>query len=187
MKKKLFKEVFTPTLISLSIVSSFFVSASDSRIIAIIFNDSIEYNYSPDNGGGDGDNGGDGEKDPSCISESELRMAVRNELDLTNLNVSCVKDFSYLFYYDMGPESIESLSDTGHNDYESDRFTYMYGDISNWDVSSGETFEGMFKNNREFNQNISDWDTGKAINFSHMFEGTNNFDQPIGKWDTKKC
>ena len=43
-------------------------------------------------------------------------------------------------------------------------------DISDWDVSSVTTFEGMFEGATSFNQDLSGWDTSSATNMDSMFK-----------------
>ena len=60
-------------------------------------------------------------------------------------------------------------------------------DISNWDVSSVTTMQGMFQNNTAFNQDISAWDVSNVINMASMFTNstvnTTSYNQPLNAWD----
>ncbi|MDC1394452.1 BspA family leucine-rich repeat surface protein [Flavobacteriaceae bacterium] len=42
---------------------------------------------------------------------------------------------------------------------------------------------GMFYNNKSFNQNISSWDVSNVIDMASMFNGTLAFNKDIGNWD----
>merc|ERR1740124_1040636 len=55
-------------------------------------------------------------------------------------------------------------------------------DISQWDVSRGTTFEGMFYNATSFDQDISQWDVSSGIYFVAMFNGAISFDQDLSQW-----
>ena len=57
------------------------------------------------------------------------------------------------------------------------------GDISNWDVSRGNTFGAMFYNTQKFNQNIGSWNVSNATDMNHMFRSTLLFDQDLSGWD----
>ena len=66
---------------------------------------------------------------------------------MNNIDVSLIKDMSYLF--------CES------------EFT---GDISRWDVSKVEDMSGMFYESK-FNQDISNWKINKPCYTRYMFDG----------------
>ena len=77
------------------------------------------------------------------------------------INVSLIKDMSFLFYGS----------------------TYN-GDISKWDVSFVENMAGMFAES-QFNQDISGWDVSKVTDMTIMFADS-QFNQDISKWDVSK-
>jgi len=70
------------------------------------------------------------------------------EGDISQWDVSNVKDMSYMFY----------------------GCTKFNSDISKWDVSSVEDMNGMFYYCSKFNQDLSNWDVRNVINMHGMFE-----------------
>ena len=54
--------------------------------------------------------------------------------------------------------------------------------FSNWDVSSIQTFGGMFHNARVFNQDLGGWDMGSATSIQNMFTFAEQFNQDISTW-----
>lgn len=65
------------------------------------------------------------------------------------------------------------------------RNTPFNQDISGWDVSSVSAFLFMFDDAAAFNQNISGWTirTDVPVNMASMFRGATDFDQNLGGWD----
>ncbi|PMM09566.1 hypothetical protein BCT63_20830 [Vibrio kanaloae] len=100
----------------------------------------------------------------SCVgaelTREELRYLIGSGADYSKACVSTITDFSRLF----------------------DGLTVDY-DISNWNVSSGTTFQYMFRNSVSFNQDISRWNVANGTNFSYMFEGAKAFNQPLNDWN----
>ncbi|EIW4959310.1 DUF285 domain-containing protein [Vibrio parahaemolyticus] len=120
-----------------------------------------------DNGNGSGEPQEPNPDEPtnsSCVGEEltreELVYLIGSGADYSKACVSTITDFSRLF---------DGLS----VDY----------DISNWNVSSGTTFQYMFRNSVSFNQNISRWNVSNGANFSYMFEGATAFNQPLNEWN----
>jgi len=55
-------------------------------------------------------------------------------------------------------------------------------DLSSWDVSNVELFNGMFRGASLFNGNISNWDINGAEEMSSMFSFASSFNQDISGW-----
>jgi hypothetical protein len=68
-------------------------------------------------------------------------------------------------------------------DYMFGGATNFNGDISGWDVSSVESFHGMFWEASSFNQDISNWNVSSGYEFGRMFSKALAFNQPIGAWN----
>jgi surface protein len=45
-------------------------------------------------------------------------------------------------------------------------------DLSKWDVSNGEEFDGMFFNCKSFNADLSEWNTSKAVRWKGFARGS---------------
>ena len=91
----------------------------------------------------------------------------QRKYDFTDIDVSAITDFSYLFYDKLGSVNIN---------------------LSNWDVSNGTSFRFMFSNNPEFSADLSNWDVSNGINFDYMFNNCVNFDYTkIVNWDFSSC
>ena len=81
--------------------------------------------------------------------------------DISNWNVSNVKNMSFMFY----------------------RCYQFNSDISLWDVSNVTNMRDMFYNCKKFNQDISSWDVSNVTNMKFMFHGCEAFNQDISSWD----
>ena len=86
---------------------------------------------------------------------------VKNDIDISNWDVSNVTDMSYMFYK-----------------------SSFNGDISNWDVSNVTNMAGMFSYSK-FNGDISQWIVGKVKDMSGMFAGS-SFRGNISRWDVNR-
>ncbi len=174
------------TILSIIILSTFSVQAA---FVAIIGGEGsgVTYNVASDDPNGEigqviGDgqyvitnpsNGGGGETEQpnpdeptnsTCVGEEltreELRYLIGSGQDYSKACVSTITDFSRLF----------------------DGISVDY-DITAWNVSSGLTFQYMFRNSVSFNQDISKWNVSNGTNFSYMFEGATAFNQPLNDWN----
>ncbi|EGR1579600.1 BspA family leucine-rich repeat surface protein [Vibrio parahaemolyticus] len=174
------------TILSIIILSTFSVQAA---FVAIIGGEGsgVTYNVASDDPNGeigqvigqgeyviskpsDSGNGSGEPQEPdeptnsTCVGEEltreELVYLIGSGQDYSKACVSTITDFSRLF----------------------DGLTVDY-DITAWDVSSGLTFQYMFRNSVSFNQDISKWNVANGTNFSFMFEGATAFNQPLNDWN----
>jgi surface protein len=58
--------------------------------------------------------------------------------------------------------------------------------IGNWNVSNVMDMDRMFQGTREFNQHVGDWNVSKVFNMEFMFSNTHAFNQSIDSWDMSK-
>ena len=86
--------------------------------------------------------------------------------DLSNWNVSKVKNMSYMFY----------------------RCENFDCDLSKWDVSNVEKIDHMFCECRIFiGKGLDNWNISKkVVDMSNMFDGCRKFNCDLNKWNTKK-
>lgn len=56
-------------------------------------------------------------------------------------------------------------------------------DIGGWNVSAATTMSGMFSGASSFNQDLSSWDVSQVTQMNHMFEDASLFDQSLGAWN----
>ena len=59
------------------------------------------------------------------------------------------------------------------------------GNISSWDVSSGQDFSMMFGYTSKFNGDVSGWNISSGKNFHNMFNNAENFNQDLCSWNSK--
>lgn len=107
-------------------------------------------------------------------------------IDVTNLDVSNVKNFEYMFRFNDKPSS---------GLYETTHLTSIVG-LDNWDTSNALSMHDMFANAYRLSEiDVSNFDTSKVYNFSSMFrmttlgKGNNSLTQIIGidKLDTSNA
>jgi Mycoplasma protein of unknown function, DUF285./Fibronectin type III domain. len=60
-------------------------------------------------------------------------------------------------------------------------------DLSGWDVSSVENFQGMFFKAFEFESDIDGWDVSGAENFGYMFVYALGFNHDLPNWDVSNA
>ena len=62
-------------------------------------------------------------------------------------------------------------------------------DISQWDVSSVTTMNGMFSEAMLFNRDISKWDVSSVVNMDGMFQDARSFNQKLcgAAWISSKA
>ena len=109
-------------------------------------------------------------------TREELETFINNEISqngyncsLNHIDVSQIKDLSYLFY------GGAAKSEYGYN------FGKFNGDISRWDVSKVTDMSGMFSCS-QFNGDISDWDVSSVENVFDMFY-MSKFDGNLDNWE----
>lgn len=135
------------------------------------------------------------------VTRNQLDSMISNNEDITNVCTSNIQNFSYLFRnleagFGMSISSLSSDEVLDLQPYppESEggstpkfEVTEFNQDISNWDVSNGTNFEGMFYYTKKFNQDISGWDVSSGTNFGSMFKDATSFNQDIGDWNVGKA
>ncbi|MFK7937292.1 MAG: BspA family leucine-rich repeat surface protein [Saprospiraceae bacterium] len=57
------------------------------------------------------------------------------------------------------------------------------GDVTDWNVSNVQNFQGCFASCQNFNQDLSDWDVSSANNLREMFNFCQGFNQDLSKWN----
>ena len=97
-------------------------------------------------------------KEELMVIVNELIKERGNEANLNDIDVSQIKDMSWLFV---------------HSEFN--------GDISKWDVGKVESMHAMFRCS-EFNGDISKWDVSKVEDMCGMF-GYSKFNSDISNWD----
>ena len=89
------------------------------------------------------------------------RLKKNSDADLNDIDVSNIRDMSYLFD-NLDPHNI---------------------DISKWDVSNVQDMSGMFFNCKNFNSDLNRWDVSKVNNMYYMFFYCYNFNSDLSGWD----
>lgn len=95
------------------------------------------------------------------ISKERLQVMIDADEDVTDIDVSHMKDMSGLF----------------------SNITSFEGNISGWDVSNVTDMSFMFYEASTFNQDISGWDVGNVTNMGYMFCAADSFNQNLSGWD----
>ena len=106
-----------------------------------------------------------------------------NACNLSDIDVSRIKDMSFLFwdFRDFNGDISEWDVSNVQNMVCMFANTQFNGDISKWDVSSVEDMTGMFENSH-FNGDISNWNVSNVVNMSYMFRHS-KFNGDVSKWD----
>ena len=94
------------------------------------------------------------------------RYVIEGKTNFNDIDVSNIEDFSYLF---SGLEIIRDI------------------DLSEWDVSNGKTFAGMFSGCVNFNSDLSNWDVSNGIDFENMFKLCKKFKSDLSGWNFKSA
>ena len=106
-----------------------------------------------------------------------------NACNLSDIDVSRIKDMSFLFwdFRDFNGDISEWDVSNVQNMVCMFANTKFNGDISKWDVSSVEDMTSMFDNS-QFNGDISNWNVSNVVNMSYMFRHS-KFNGDVSKWD----
>lgn len=104
---------------------------------------------------------------------------------LNHIDVSRIKDFSYLFSNmhfssDMSQWDMRNAKDLSGMFRDSK----WNGDLSKWDVSNVRTMDTMFRRS-SFSGDISGWNTSRVTSMAQMFEGS-IFTGDLSRWDVSK-
>jgi surface protein len=108
--------------------------------------------------------------------------------DISNWNVSNVRDFSRMF----GDARLFNQNLSKWNTKRATNMSFMFieaesfnGDISGWNVSNVQDFSWMFSY-VPFNRDLSQWNTSNATDMSYMFYCAERFNSDIAKWNISK-
>lgn len=102
-------------------------------------------------------------------------------VDISNLDVHNVQNFSNMFNYASNLSTVGDLSnwDVSHgtnfqNMFKSASSLTTVGDLSNWNLSNSTDLSGMFQNARSLTDigNLQQWNVEKVNDFSLMFRDT---------------
>lgn len=131
-------------------------------------------------------------------SNAELRSLIEQELerqgpdaDLNFIDVSFVKDMSYLF------EGCDEFVGTGLENWDVGNvynMSHMFedalsfnGDLSKWNVSNVTTMSWMFESAISFTGiGVENWDTGNVVCMYRMFNKAKVFNGNISRWNVSK-
>ena len=93
---------------------------------------------------------------------SNLFINCEYDIDVSNWDMSNVKNMSYMFY--------KCYKFTGKG-------------IGNWNVSNVKDIGGMFAGCEKFDCNLSNWDVSNVTNTAGMFCFCKNFDCDLSRWN----
>lgn len=120
------------------------------------------------------------------VTLTQLKRMIKNNEDVTQLDVSGITDMSLLFAdnltfnQDISGWDVSNVTNMRGMFYHSKSFNQPIGD---WDVSNVTNMGGLFGGSKSFNQPIENWDVSNVNDMSYMFLGVTTFNQPIGNWD----
>ena len=125
-------------------------------------------------------------------TKPELKEIIMNRIDkegpycnLNDIDVSLIKDMSYLFYESDFNGDISKWN-TSNVIYMDNMFTgsKFNNDISEWNVDKVKNMNGMFRSS-EFNKDISNWNINSTISMISMF-AKSKFNKDISNWKINK-
>ncbi len=120
------------------------------------------------------------------VTLAQLKEMIKNNEDVTQLDVSGITDMSLLFAdnltfnQDISGWDVSNVTNMRGMFYHSKSFNQPIG---NWNVSNVTNMGGLFGGSKSFNQDISSWDVSNVTDMSYMFLGVSAFNQPIGNWN----
>jgi surface protein len=112
-----------------------------------------------------------------------------HHIDISQWNVSHVKDMSRLFFgcrnlvcdvSSWNVSNVQTMSNMFMDCYKFDC------DLSNWDIKNCENLFGMFVRCYEFTgQGLDNWDVSHVTSFAHMFNGCKKINVDLNNWDIR--
>lgn len=107
-------------------------------------------------------------------SRHDRRKAIDEWGNISEWRVDHIDDFSYLFKWGREDTSDDGIPNTFNED------------LSNWNVSSGVSFRGMFRHAGRFSSDLSSWDVSNGVYFGAMFYNAFTFSGDISSWNVSK-
>lgn len=128
--------------------------------------------------------------------EEQGEGSIKDPIDLNDIDVSAIDDFTKLFWYIGFNYKIKAIDISYWDVSNVKSFKSMFsecsslqyaGDLSEWDVSECYDFSSMF-NECKFLKNIGDisnWKMNHATNIHSMFSGCKRLENigDVGQWD----
>ena len=99
-------------------------------------------------------------------------LSKNRDADLNIIDVSKIKDMSYLFgnldpgNIDISEWDVSNVTDMSYMFMGCDSFN---SDLSMWDVSNVKEMKNMFYGCQKFNSDLSNWNISKVTNMKYMF------------------
>ncbi|NME70896.1 BspA family leucine-rich repeat surface protein [Flammeovirga aprica] len=80
-------------------------------------------------------------------------------------------------------QDLPDLSDVANMNFIFSGSQVFNGDLSQWDVSTIQTFRSAFYRATNFNGDLSNWNVSSATNMRHMFDQATSFNGDLSSWD----
>ncbi|NME70897.1 BspA family leucine-rich repeat surface protein [Flammeovirga aprica] len=114
--------------------------------------------------------------------------APKNIIDVVQWGDVHFTSMEYAFHHCLLLESFSAqdlpdLSDVTDLNYIFSGCRSFNGDLSQWDVSTIQTFRSAFYRAGHFNGDLSNWNVAAATNMRHMFDRASSFDGDLSSWD----